>query len=491
MPPPAGRIGFLPENPSFYEYLTGQEFLTYCGRLLGVPRGALREQVPALLTEVGLDRAARQQIRKYSKGMVQRLGLAQALLGDPHLLILDEPMSGLDPIGRKEVRDLILRQRAAGRTVFFSTHILPDVEMICDRVGILVGGRLVRSGSMRTLLGEELESIEVTATSIPAETLAAVERLALSPPLVQDDRVMVRLPGEAELEIALFMLVGAKSRVLSVVPQRRSLETIFLEASREAHSVRRILTIAQMAFTETVRDKILYSILVFALAMIGSSTILVTLSVGGEGRIVKNLGLACITLFGLFIAVFIGINLVSREIERRTIFSLLSKPVRRAEFLVGKFLGLGLTLAVNLGIMAAGLMVLAWALEDHWTPRILLAAGFTFVELLVLTATAILFSTFSTPTLSAIYTLLVFVIGRLSADLMAFAAQFGGASLKATAVGLYYLLPNLSRFNLSGAVANDLPLDPGTLALTAIYGAFYAAAVLSIAIAVFQRRDFR
>ena len=253
----------------------------------------------------------------------------------------------------------------------------------------------------------------------------------------------------------------------------------------------RVLTIANMAFTETVRDKILYSILVFALAMIGSSTILVTLSVGGEGRIVKDLGLACITLFGLFIAVFIGINLVSREIERRTIFSLLSKPVRRAEFLVGKFLGLGLTLAVNIGVMAAGLLVLAWVLEDHWTPRILLGVGFTFLELLILTATAILFSTFSTPTLSAIYTLLVFVIGRLSADLMTFAAQFGGASLKATAVGLYYLLPNLSRFNLSGPVVNDLPLDPGALALTALYGALYAVGILSIAIAVFQRRDFR
>ena len=121
------RIGFLPENPSFYEYLTGQEFLTYCGRLLSVTRSQLREQVRSLLGEVGLSRAADQQIRKYSKGMVQRLGLAQALLGDPELLILDEPMSGLDPIGRKEVRDLILRQRATGRTVFFSTHILPDV----------------------------------------------------------------------------------------------------------------------------------------------------------------------------------------------------------------------------------------------------------------------------------------------------------------------------------------------------------------------------
>lgn len=228
------QIGFLPENPSFYEYLTGEEFLTYCGRLLGMPRGRLRDQVPALLDEVGLGRAARQQIRKFSKGMVQRLGLAQALLGDPKLLILDEPMSGLDPIGRKEARDLILRQRAAGRTVFFSTHILPDVEMICDRVGILVGGRLVKSGPIHELLGEELESIEITVTSVPPAVLSEVERLALSPTLVQKGRVMFRLRGETELETALAILVGAKSRVLSVVPQRRSLEEIFLEASREA-----------------------------------------------------------------------------------------------------------------------------------------------------------------------------------------------------------------------------------------------------------------
>ena len=228
------QIGFLPENPSFYEYLTGEEFLTYCGRLLGLSRGRLRDQVPALLDEVALGRAARQQIRKYSKGMVQRLGLAQALLGDPKLLILDEPMSGLDPIGRKEVRDLILRQRAAGRTVFFSTHILPDVEMICDRVGILVGGRLVKSGPIHELLGEELESIEITVTSVPPALLSEVERLALSPALVQKGRVMFRLRGETELETALAILVGAKSHVLSVVPQLRSLEEIFLEASREA-----------------------------------------------------------------------------------------------------------------------------------------------------------------------------------------------------------------------------------------------------------------
>ena len=230
------RIGFLPENPSFYDYLTGQEFLIYCGRLLGVPRETLQTQVRALLAEIGLDRAARQQIRKYSKGMVQRLGLAQALLDDPQILILDEPMSGLDPIGRKEVRDLMLRQRAAGRTVFFSTHILPDVEIICDRVGILVGGQLVKSGSIDALLGKELESVELTATAIPAAALAAVERLALSPALVQEGRVLFRLPGEAALETALAILVGARSRVVSVVPQRRSLEEIFLEASKETHT---------------------------------------------------------------------------------------------------------------------------------------------------------------------------------------------------------------------------------------------------------------
>jgi ABC-2 type transport system ATP-binding protein len=230
------EVGYLPEHPYLYDYLTPAEYLDYVGRLFALPAPRRRERTRELLALVGLERSTRVPMRRFSKGMVQRVGLAQALVNDPKLLILDEPMSGLDPIGRKEVRDLMLRQRAKGRTLFFSTHILPDVEMVCDRVGILVGGRLVRSGSMRSLLGEDLESIEVTATGIPAETLAAVERLALAPPLVQDDRVMVRLPGEAELEIALFMLVGAKSRVLSVVPQRRSLESIFLEASREARS---------------------------------------------------------------------------------------------------------------------------------------------------------------------------------------------------------------------------------------------------------------
>ena len=255
--------------------------------------------------------------------------------------------------------------------------------------------------------------------------------------------------------------------------------------------MRRVLAIALMAFTEAVRDRVLYTILVFALAMIGSSAVLVTISVGGEGRIVKDLGLACITLFGLFIAVFIGIRLVSREIERRTVLLLLSRPVGRGAFLVGKFIGLALTLLVNVGAMALGLMLLARMLEGEWTPPLLLAAGFAFLELAILTAFSILFATFSTPTLSTVFTLLVFVIGRLSRDLVAFASQFDSLSLHATALAIYYALPNLSLFNLGGLGAGG-PLPSGaTLLFAAAYGAGYMTAVLALAIAIFQRRDFQ
>jgi len=226
-----GRIGYLPENPSLYEHLTGREFLEYMGRLLGLVRAERLRQEQALLSEVGLAGVANRQIRKYSKGMVQRLGIAQALLGDPELLILDEPMSGLDPIGRKEVRDLILRQKTQGRTVFFSSHILSDIEMVCDRVGILVGGRLVKSGTITDLLGEKVESIEVTATNVSEPVLKALEALALGPALHQEGRTMVSLAGEKELERCLSLLVSAQSLVLSVIPQRRSLEELFLSAS--------------------------------------------------------------------------------------------------------------------------------------------------------------------------------------------------------------------------------------------------------------------
>ncbi len=253
----------------------------------------------------------------------------------------------------------------------------------------------------------------------------------------------------------------------------------------------RIVAIAMMAFTEAVRDRILYSLLVFALAMIGSSTILVQLSVGGEEKIVKDLGLGAISLMGVLIAVFIGVGLVSREIDRRTIYMVMARPVHRAEFILGKFCGLGLTLLVNVSVMAIGLLGLARVLEGRWSPELLPAILLAFIELLILTAAAILFSTFTTPTLSAIFTLSLFIIGRLSGDLQAFAQQFGGAGLRIVATGLTYALPSLARFNIAEASVHGLPLKAGYIPLALLYGGAYLVLILAAATAIFTRRDLK
>ncbi len=142
------KIGFLPETPSFYEYLTGFEILTFYGKLFGLSKHEINERITTLLEQVGLKSAAHLQLRKYSKGMLQRIGIAQALINDPALIILDEPMSGLDPIGRKEMREMILKLKAQGKTIFFSSHIIHDVQMLCDCVGILAKGKLLRIGRL-------------------------------------------------------------------------------------------------------------------------------------------------------------------------------------------------------------------------------------------------------------------------------------------------------------------------------------------------------
>ncbi|MBI6546490.1 MAG: ABC transporter ATP-binding protein [Cyanobacteria bacterium NC_groundwater_1444_Ag_S-0.65um_54_12] len=161
------KIGFLPENPYFYHYLTGAEFLRFCGGLFGLPAKVLAERSANLLQLVGMTGAQRVQLRKYSKGMLQRIGIAQALINDPDLVLLDEPMSGLDPVGRRELREIILGLKRAGKTIFFNSHILSDVEDVCDRVGILLNGQLVALGSVPELLagGQSLEDFFVKVVS--------------------------------------------------------------------------------------------------------------------------------------------------------------------------------------------------------------------------------------------------------------------------------------------------------------------------------------
>ncbi len=219
------RVGYLPEHPYFYDYLTPSEYLDYAGRLFGLAPAVRRERAAALLELVGLTASRDVPVRRFSKGMTQRLGLAQALLNEPELVILDEPMSGLDPIGRRLVRDVILKLKREGRTVFFSTHILPDAETLCDRVALLRAGRLVKAGRLDEILGRD--------ESHQFEILASGGKLADLPPSARaGDRIGERahvVVGEAELVAALDALSRGGSRILSVQPLRPSLEDYFIK----------------------------------------------------------------------------------------------------------------------------------------------------------------------------------------------------------------------------------------------------------------------
>jgi ABC-2 type transport system ATP-binding protein len=222
------QVGFLPEQPNFYEYLTGRELLNFYGQLLGLDRPTRRERVERLASQLRIESALDLQLRTVSKGMLQRVGLAQALLNDPRVVLLDEPMSGLDPIGRREVRDLLLRLKSEGRTVFFSSHIIPDVEVVCDRVGILVGGRLVAEGPLDEIVEAKVASIEVTVSHVPPEVAQELEHLLLTRPVSRGERLLLTVKDEGALAELFGRLGEAKGTIHSVIPQRESLEEYFL-----------------------------------------------------------------------------------------------------------------------------------------------------------------------------------------------------------------------------------------------------------------------
>ena len=225
-----GRIGFMPEQPYFYEYLTGEEFLGLCGHLNGLSRAEIARMSRRMLSRVGLDGAGRTAIRKYSKGMMQRLGLAQALLHDPELVILDEPMSGLDPVGRMEVRNLILEQKASGKTVFFSSHIISDVEALCDRVIILLKGRKVAEGAVEELVGREgIQYVELLFSPVPDE--GSLFWLGVPPgkATVRGNAVVLRAKDYDEANHWIGKFREAGSLVYSCVPVKRHLEDIYVE----------------------------------------------------------------------------------------------------------------------------------------------------------------------------------------------------------------------------------------------------------------------
>jgi ABC-2 type transport system ATP-binding protein len=223
------RIGYLPENPYFYDYLTAREFLNYCAQLFGQDSSTRSRRTEEILARVNLEkRSWDRQLRKFSKGMLQRVGLAQALVNDPLIVFLDEPMSGLDPVGRREVRDLIASLRIQGKTVFMCSHILSDIEVLCDNVAILKGGRLAHAGSLDELRARESALIEVIVTGADAATMN--QQLGSTAKVTTTaSGLRIEVADEKEVDEVIAALRKANGKLVSVQPVRQSLEELFLE----------------------------------------------------------------------------------------------------------------------------------------------------------------------------------------------------------------------------------------------------------------------
>ena len=253
----------------------------------------------------------------------------------------------------------------------------------------------------------------------------------------------------------------------------------------------KVAAIALNTFRETVRDKVLYNLVLFALILIGSSYLLGQLSIRQEIKIIKDLGIASVAIFGTVIAIFIGIGLVSKEIDKRTLHALLPKPITRGEFILGKYFGLCLTLAVNVCIMSAGLYAVLFYMTRSFEPALLKAIYLIFFQLAIVTAVALLFSTFSSSVLSGVLTGFVYVAGHFSADLKNFETVVESGVLPKITILLYYLLPNLRNFDVKARVVAGEPVPWAFLGHASLYGIAYIAILLIIAGLVFRSRNIK
>ena len=227
------RIGYLPENPYFYDHLTAEELLGYYARLFRMAPVERRQRVTAVLDRLGIGAERRLQLRKFSKGMLQRVGLAQALLNEPEVIVLDEPMSGLDPLGRRDVRALILELRDQGKTVFFSSHILSDAEALCSQVAILAKGRLAAAGRLSDLQEFAVHGWELVVSGVPPHVLDRVRSRVRSVTAITGDRYAIDLPADARPEQWLAELAAAGATLVALNPIRETLEDLFVRRVSE------------------------------------------------------------------------------------------------------------------------------------------------------------------------------------------------------------------------------------------------------------------
>ena len=234
------RIGYLPENPYFYDYLTAEELLAYFAQLFGYSAADRRQRVTSLLDRVGIGAERRLQLRKFSKGMIQRVGIAQALLNDPEVIFLDEPMSGLDPLGRREVRTLILELRDQGRTVFFSSHILADAEALCSRVAVVAAGRLAGTGRLSDILAFEIRGWELVVANLPPTVLERVRPRVVRATEISPGRYSLEVAATEQPERILSELAAAGAAVVSLNPMRDTLEDYFMRHVAEVGAGARV-----------------------------------------------------------------------------------------------------------------------------------------------------------------------------------------------------------------------------------------------------------
>jgi ABC-2 type transport system ATP-binding protein len=232
------RIGYLPEHPYFYDYLTAEELLSYFAQLFGYPAADRAKRVRALLDRVGIGAERRLQLRKFSKGMVQRVGIAQALINDPEVIFLDEPMSGLDPLGRRDVRSLILELREQGRTVFFSSHILADAQALCSRVAVVAGGRLAASGRVSEILAFEVRGWELVMSGLGPEVIARLTPASRKIVEISPGRYSIELALDHPPERVLSELTATGASLVSLNPVHDTLEDFFVKRVAEAGSAR-------------------------------------------------------------------------------------------------------------------------------------------------------------------------------------------------------------------------------------------------------------
>ena len=256
----------------------------------------------------------------------------------------------------------------------------------------------------------------------------------------------------------------------------------------------KLAAIATNTFRETVRDKVLYNLVLFAVLLIGSSLLIGQLSISQDQKIIMDMGLSSMLVFGTLIAIFIGIGLVYKELDKRTVYSLLTKPIKRYEFILGKYCGLGLTLLVNSAVMTASIVLALLYLQrgfDRLQIALIPAAYLIFLELAVVTAIALLLSSFSSPALSATLTFLMFVVGNFSGDFRIYAANSSSVVSKSVLYALYYLLPNLSNFNFITIAAHGQIVSLNVVLSSTLYAIVYCGVLLSAAIVIFERRDFK